>query len=96
MPKSKKKKKGKKKSGFTYGNLPEALVQHGHQQLGQHDHDHDVVGADDQGAHERAQLFGVADAGDEEGDVRQREDVPEEGVAGANEPASSTRHTGGK
>lgn len=71
-------------------------MQHGHQQLGQHDHHHDVVGADDQGAHERAQLIGVADAGDEEGDVRQGEDVPEEGVAGADEPASKARGSGGE
>lgn len=52
-------------------------MQHGHQQLGQHDDHHDVVGADDHGAHEGAQLFRVADAGDEERHVGQGEDVPE-------------------
>lgn len=72
--------------GGPYGDLPEALVQHGHQQLGQHDDHHDVVGANDQGTHEGAQLFRVADPGDEERDVGQGEDVPEQGVAGPHKP----------
>lgn len=75
-------------AGDTYSDLSEAFMEHGHQQLGQHDHHHDVVGADDHGAHKRAQLLRVADAGDEESNVRQREDVPEQGVAGPHEPVT--------
>lgn len=52
-------------------------MEHGHQQLGQHNDHHYVVGTDDHGAHKRAQLLCVADAGDKECNVRQREDVPE-------------------
>lgn len=63
-------------------------MEHGHQQLGQHNDHHDVVGTDDHGAHKGAQLLRVADAGDKECDVRQREDVPEQGVAGANKPVT--------
>lgn len=52
-------------------------MEHGHQQLGQHNDHHNVVGTDDHGAHKGAQLLCVADAGDKECNVRQREDVPE-------------------
>lgn len=62
---------------YTHSDLSEAFVEHCHQQLGQHDNHHDVVGAYDHGAHERTQLLRVADAGDEECDVRQGEYVPE-------------------
>lgn len=71
---------------YTHSNLSEAFVEHRHQQLGQHDNHHDVVGAYDHGAHERTQLLRVADAGDEERDVRQGEYVPEQGVAGPHKP----------
>ena len=74
------------KSEMTHSDLSEAFMEHGHQQLGQDNNNHDVVGADDHGAHEGAQLLRVGDAGDEERHVRQGEDVPEEGVAGPHEP----------
>lgn len=61
-------------------------MEHGHQQLGENNNHHDVVGADDQGANKRPQLLCVADSGDEEGDVGQGEDVPEQGVAGPHKP----------
>ncbi len=52
-------------------------MEHGHQQLGQHNHHHNVVSADDHGAHKRAQLLCVADASDKERNMCQGEDVPE-------------------
>lgn len=52
-------------------------MEHGHEQLGQHDNHYDVVGAYDQGTNKGAQLLCVADAGDEERNVRQGENVPE-------------------
>lgn len=61
----------------TYSDLSEAFVEHGHQQLGQHNNHHNVIGTDDHGAHKRAQLFGVADARDKECNMCQGEDVPE-------------------
>lgn len=71
---------------LTYGDLPEALVQHGHQQLGEDNDHHNVVGADDEGAHERAQLLRVVDARDEQCHMSQGEDVPEQGIAGPHKP----------
>ncbi len=62
---------------YTYSNLSEAFMEHGHQQLGEHNNHHNVVGAYNHGTHERAQLLCVADAGDEERNVCQGEDVPE-------------------
>lgn len=61
-------------------------MEHGHQQLGQHNNHHDVVGAYDHGAHEGTQLLRVADARDKERNMRQGEDVPEQGVAGPHKP----------
>jgi len=69
----------------TYRDLPEALVQHGHQQLGEDDDHHDVVRPDDQRSHERPQLLRVADPRHEQRHVGQGEDVPEQGVAGPDE-----------
>lgn len=45
-------------------------MEHGHQQLGQHNNHHNVVGAYDHGADEGAQLLCVADAGDKERNMR--------------------------
>lgn len=61
-------------------------MEHGHEQFGQHDNHHDVVGAYDQGTNKGAQLLCVADAGDEERDVRQGENVPEQSIAGPHKP----------
>lgn len=61
-------------------------MEHGHQQLGEYNNHHDVVGAYDQGTNKRPQLLCVAYSGDEEGNVGQREDVPEQGVAGPHKP----------
>lgn len=77
---------------YTYGNLPEALMQHGHQQLGQHNNHHYVVGTDDHGSHEGAQLLCVADAGYKECNVCQGEDVPEQGVAGPHKPVEMKKY----
>lgn len=52
-------------------------MEHGHQQLGQHNNHHNVVGTNDHGTHKRAQLLSVADASDKECNMRQGEDVPE-------------------
>ena len=62
---------------YTYSNLSEAFMEHGHQQLGQDNNHHNIVGAYDHGTHKRAQLLCVGDAGDEERNMCQREDVPE-------------------
>lgn len=70
----------------AHRNLSEALVKHGHQELGQDDDHHNVVGAHDEGAHERAQLLRVADPCDKQDHVSQRKHVPEEGIARAHEP----------
>lgn len=61
-------------------------MEHCHQQLSQDNNHDNVVGAYDQGPHERAQLLCVADAGDEECNMRQGEDVPEQGVACPHKP----------
>lgn len=66
-------------------------MEHGHEQLGQDNNHHDVVGAYDHGTDKRAQLLCVADAGDEECNVCQREDVPEEGIAGSHKPVKQKR-----
>lgn len=61
-------------------------MEHCHQQLSQDNNHHNVVGAYDQGPNEWAQLLCVADAGDEECNMRQGEDVPEQGIAGPHKP----------
>lgn len=66
-------------------------MEHGHQQLGQHDNHHDVVGANDHGTHKRVQLLCVGDAGDKKCDMCQGEDVPEQGVAGPHKPAKKKK-----
>lgn len=66
-------------------------MEHGHQQLGQHNNHHDVVGAYDHGTDKRAQLLCVADAGDEECNVCQGEDVPEQCIAGPHKSAKETK-----
>lgn len=71
---------------LTYSDLPEALVEHGDQQLGENDDHHDVVRAHDEGSHKWPQLLRVVDPGHEESHVGKREDVPEQSVARSHEP----------
>lgn len=52
-------------------------MEHGHQQLGQDNNHHDIVSAHNHGTHKRMQFLCVADAGDEECNMCQWEDVPE-------------------
>lgn len=66
-------------------------MEHCHQQLSQDDDHHNVVGAYDHGPHEWAQLLCVADAGDKECNMRQGEDVPEQGIAGPHKPVKQTK-----
>ena len=61
-------------------------MEHCHQQFGQDNNHHNVVGAYDHGTHKRLQLLCVANAGDEERNVCQGEDVPEQGIVGPHEP----------
>lgn len=61
-------------------------MEHCHQQLGEDNNHHNVVGAYDHGTHKRPQLLCVADAGDKERNVCQGEDVPEQGIAGPDKP----------
>lgn len=75
----------------TYSDLSEAFMEHGHQQLGQHNNHHYVIRAYDHGTDKRAQLLCVADTGDEECNMRQRENVPEQSVASSHKPVAQKK-----
>lgn len=54
----------------TYCYQLEALVKHRHEQLRQHNHNHNIVSSNNHSSNEGLQLFPIAKPGDKDGHVR--------------------------
>lgn len=50
----------------TYCNQLKAFMKHCHQQLGEHNHDHDIVCPNNDSSHKRLQLFSIAKSCDKD------------------------------
>lgn len=61
-------------------------MQHRHQELGQDNHNHYVICANNNSTHKRLQLFTIAKSGDKYCYMCKGEYIPEQGKTGANKP----------